>query len=201
MATSGIDLCSNALLRLGVEPISSFTEGDVGNTCGTIYPDFIVNLLSIYDWQFASTKVQLARLSTAPLTEYTYQFQLPSDMIKLQKVYIDTGTGRTVVTDYRLQDGKLLTNNDTIYIDYTRNVAVSEFPPYFVEFAVLALASVLAIAVTDKAEYAQSFHQLAYGTANDNGNGGSFGKAKKLDSFQQPSKTVSYNRIITERFS
>ena len=201
MASSGIDLCSNALLRLGVAPISSFEEGEAGKTCGTIYQDFITNLLSIYNWQFASTKVQLARLSEAPLSEYKYQFQLPSDMLKLQKVYYSNNVQASSEIGFRLQGGVLLTDNETIYIDYTRNVDVPEFPAYFVEFAVLALCSVLAIAITDKGDYAGVFRQLAFGTANDNGNGGEFGRAKKLDSMQQPSKVVRYNRVLTERFS
>jgi hypothetical protein len=145
-------------------------------------------------------KVQLARLTAAPVNQYNYQFQLPSDLLILKAVYNTDATGIDPVYDYGKLGGVILSNELELWIDYQKRVAESTFPAYFHEFLVTALSSVLAIAVTDQANLAQYYQQLAYGTANDNGNGGLFGKAKKLDAMQYPPEEVIPNDLIAARF-
>lgn len=197
---SDINICSNALIRLGVAPISSFTEGEIGNTCGTIYPDFKQNILSTYPWRFTIEKVQLARLSAAPLNKWKYQYQLPSDLLVLRAIYASDEVGVQPEYHFEKIGGVVLSDRTELWADYQKSVSESEFPVYFTEYLITALAATLAIAVTDQAELAQYFHGLAYGTANDNGNGGLFGKAKKIDAMQYPPSQVIPNDLIAERF-
>jgi hypothetical protein len=89
MATGDTDIkiCSDALLMLGANPISSFTEGtDESNICDRLYPDIKIRTLTMYDWSFSFKKTQLARLVTTPTNEYKYEYQLPSGA-RLQKVH------------------------------------------------------------------------------------------------------------------
>jgi len=71
MATGDTDIkiCSDALLMLGANPISSFTEGtDESNICSSLYEDIKRQTIATYPWSFSFKKVQLARLVTTPTT-------------------------------------------------------------------------------------------------------------------------------------
>jgi len=64
---TSLSICSDALIMLGAQPISSFTEGsDAAQACDRLYPDLRDSLLSRYPWSWSYQKVQLARLATAP---------------------------------------------------------------------------------------------------------------------------------------
>lgn len=197
---SDISICANALVRLGQAPISSFTEGEIGETCGLIYPDFVRSVISSYPWRFSMDKVQLARLSASPVNVYQYAFQLPSNLLNLRAVYNSSSTGVSPVYDFTRQGDTILTNYAELWIDYQKEVDEEDFPPYFTEFLILALAAKLAIATTDQVELAQYYEGLAYGSPSDNRNGGEFGRAKKLDAMQQPPSAVIPNDIIAARF-
>jgi len=146
-------------------------------------------------------KVQLARLTAAPVNAYPYQFQLPSDLLILKAVYNSDSTGVNPIYNYSKQGSVILSHELELWIDYQKQVSESSFPAYFHEFIVTALSSVLAIAVTDQPELAQLYDQKAYGTVNDNRNGGLFGQAKKLDALQYPPEEVVPNDLIAARFS
>ncbi len=93
MATGDTDIkiCSDALLMLGANPISSFTEGtDEANICDRLYPDIKIKTLASYPWSFSFKKVQLARLITTPTNEYKYEYQMPSDMVGVPRAVYDT---------------------------------------------------------------------------------------------------------------
>ena len=80
---SEVGICSNALRKLGDDPITSLTDNsDRARLCNNIYPEVRNELLSLRNWNFAITRTDLARLSDAPAFTWTYQFQLPSDHIR-----------------------------------------------------------------------------------------------------------------------
>ena len=63
---TSLSICSDALIMLGAQPISSFTEGsDAAQACDRLYPDLPDSLLSRYPWSCSYQKTQLARLATA----------------------------------------------------------------------------------------------------------------------------------------
>ena len=79
---TSLSICSDALILLGAAPISSFTEGsDAAQACDRLYPDLRDNVIANYMWSWSVKKVQIARLSTNPLDEWKYAYQLPGDML------------------------------------------------------------------------------------------------------------------------
>lgn len=198
---SKYELCSKALVDLGEDTISSFTDDTSrSRICGLIYPDFIKYLLCLYPWKFNTVKAQLARLSTTPLNEWTYAYQLPSDNLNLIAVYNSSSVGAYPITVFKRAGSTIMTNETSIYIDYQAEVESDNFPYYFAEFAVKAFAAKIAIAITDDQKIAELMHIKAFGNPSDNNNGGEFAVAKRLDSLQNTTSAIPANDLLMARF-
>ena len=111
MATSAVNIASNALVLIGDSPISALNESPVANA---LYDQSYKSLLSIHRWRFATKKAQLAQLATAPQNEFSYQYQLPADLI-----YLIKPLNRQ---DYEIYGDKFYTNSSSVDIDYIFHV-------------------------------------------------------------------------------
>lgn len=202
MAFTKIDICSNALLQLGANPINSFEDGSsLADICATMYPPFKKYILSTHPWLFAKKKAQLARLVEEPLNEYKYAYQLPSDMLVLRTVYNNGQVGAIAYIAYELfGDKKLFTDSQKIYIDYIYDVDENEFPSYFTEFISTAFAAKIAMAVTENENLTALKTQQAFGPPSDNLKGGMFGVAKLIESQQQPPQITPNFELAASRF-
>ena len=204
MAAGDTDLsiCSDALILLGAAPISSFTEGtDASQACDRLYPDLKETLLSSYSWSWSFKKVQLARLSTAPLNEWLYAYQLPGDMLGgVNAVFASSGTNeRPLRYGWEIYGDQLYTNLTEVYIDYQATVSESKMPNYFVHFLRTSMAAELAMVVTDQISKADYYRSLAYGTAGENGRGGLFRQAMNIDSRGQSTPIIEDYSLIDVR--
>ena len=204
MATGDTDIriCSDALLMLGANPISSFTEGtDESNICDRLYLDIKIRTLTIYDWSFSFKKVQLARLVTTPTNEYKYEYQLPSDIIgRPNAVYDADDVGTPPRREYRLMGDKLLTDYESVYIDYQYNVPEYALPHYFVQLLKYEMAWHLALPITDQADKAEYWRTIAEGTPGENGRGGYIRQAMNIDSQGNPTNAIQDFSLINVRY-
>ena len=187
MAAGDTDLsiCSDALILLGAAPLSSFTEGtDAAQACDRLYPDLRDSLLSRYPFSWSYIKVQLGRLSTTPINEFKYAYGLPGNMLSgVQAVFETSSTNQQPINDgWEIYGQELYTNLESVYIDYQESVDESKMPHYFVQLLRTALASELAITITDQSTKADYFRTLAFGTPGENGRGGLFREAVNIDS-------------------
>lgn len=195
---SDIDICSNALVRLGDDPINSFTESDAARSIGAIYPFVKLEVLTAYPWWITMVKSDLlSRDSTGPTTEYKYSFQLPPDMIGApRKVFNSkgsTGGPQPHFKAFELYGRKLLSNSEVILIDYQKEVSETIMPFYLVELLTLATAAEAALSATDRQTLAEFFTIKAWGTPGENRRGGKFKTAALLDSqAQRPPRTTSF---------
>lgn len=136
-ASSETQIVNNALLRLGSSPILAL--GVDTNTAGTaanqIYSITRDALLRKHFWNFAVTRVELAADDDAPTFEYSYQYTLPSDFIRMVRIYDQTD-------DYKIEGTKILTNMAApLQVAYVQQVTdVSKFDSLFVDVLVLMLA-------------------------------------------------------------
>jgi len=137
MASGDTDLkvCSDALLMLGAKSITSFNEGtDASNICDRIYPDLKKATLQAYPWSFTFKKVALAQTINTPVNQYRYEYQLPSDRLgTIRRAYNSTAVGARTFADWTIQGDKLLTNEETVVIDYQFLPTEAEMPSYFVQ--------------------------------------------------------------------
>ena len=200
---SDISICSEALILLGASAISSFSEGTPAATaCSALYPGLRDTLVSKHPWSWSLKKTQSFRLSTDPTNEWKYAYQLPADMLSGAIAVFTSGgdNAQSVNYGWEIYEDKLYTNFDTIYLDYQFSVAEAKMPRYFVKLLVTALASDLAIVVTDQASKADYFRNLAYGTPGENGRGGLFRESVNIDSRGQINKSFDDFTLIEVRY-
>lgn len=204
MATgdTNIKICSDALLMLGANPISSFTEGtDEANICDRIYPDIKIKTLATYPWSFSFKKVQLARLVTTPATEYKYEYQLPSDIIGTPNAVYDADeVGAPRRREYRLLGDKILTDYEEVYVDYQYNVPEYALPHYFVQLLKYQLAWHLAMPITDQVDRSEYWKTVAEGTPGENGRGGYMRQAMNIDGQGKPTNAIQDFSLIDVRY-
>jgi hypothetical protein len=161
MTASIISICNSALSKLGAERISSLSEQNKrARLCNEQYEKVRDDVLRAHNWNFAIKRVALAVLSTTPVYEYEYEYNLPSDCLKVIEVYPDV--------PFAIEGRKLLSNSNAIKIKYIyKNEDVYMYDANFLESLALKLAADLAyplIQSVNKEEQLNSKfkEQLAY---------------------------------------
>jgi hypothetical protein len=201
---SDTSIVSQALLLLRANTISSLSEdSNEAEIADTLYPEYAEYLLGLYPWSFAMKKRQLNQDTTSPISEYEYSHIIPSEALLVWSVYQDTGT--IPVRDYDIfgvEGGRrIYSNYPTLYADYTVYTDENNWPPYFRQFAISAVASYLAIPVTGNQSLADQHKRDAFGSLNSNGKGGLFANAAAIDSKQKRNEYLYSSPITEARFS
>jgi hypothetical protein len=192
MTDSKIDVASQALARLGEPSISSFEEdSDTAEKVNLLYETTILALFSSFDWSFAKTKTLLEIDAAAlPVNEWTRGFLMPdlrtNRVGKPLGVYNSTSVGAGYVFQYEAHDRWIFTNETLCVLEYIRRVPEIQWPGYFLQLAVEALAATLALPITENASKEQLHRGIAYGTPSERGRGGYFGSATDSDSTGNP---------------
>ena len=80
---SDVSICSNALLLIGHSKISALSESEQAEAFyDSTYEDFLTQ----HKWKFSTVKsVSLSRLTATPQNEFDYAYQLPTDMLILDR--------------------------------------------------------------------------------------------------------------------
>ena len=148
MATE-VSICSNALRRLGDDPITSLTDDtERARLCNAFYTDARDEVLRSHSWNFAITRTSLAQLTTKPAYGFAYQYAIPSDCMRVLsmehpdyifKIENEPTHGRVLLTDE--STAKIL------YISQITNTIL--FDSMFVDTLTSKLAADLAYPVTN----------------------------------------------------
>lgn len=113
---SKVEICNLALKRCGGETIISFTDNTESARLANLYYDHCrKELLREYRWGFAKKRVALAKLNSTPIKDYSYEFQLPSDCIRMLNI-------NDRVEDWEIEGQKLLTNSSTVNALYIADI-------------------------------------------------------------------------------
>lgn len=202
-ALTDIELCNTALVRLGAKTFTSFDDGsDMAEICSTQYEITLGRCLSAHPWRFATEKEQLARLATPPVNGWKYAYQLPTSMISGPwAVYDSLDENAPPLREFEIYGDKLYSDSEVVVIDYRKEVPEQKFPAWFQELMVLALCSVFAPSVTEKADLAQQFSVEAWGTPSDDMQGGWFANCKRMNAQQAPARSFDDGGIVATRFS
>ena len=203
MAFTAIEICSNALVRLGANPIQSFTEGtDIATSCDAIYKMKAAYMLSVYPWRFTKKFAQLSRLTVAPTAQWLYQYTLPADRLTagLPAVFIEATAGAIPIQSYTIIGNVLMTDETVIWVEYQANIDESLWAPYFTEMMVSIMMVELSFLVTDNASLRQELTTMTYGIPSEFGVGGVYGKAMALDSRDNPTVQVLDDVLLEARF-
>lgn len=135
MTTSEVSIANLALSMLGDEPIISLTEDNSNARVMNLWYEPIRDaVLQSHPWNSVAARAQLSADSTAPVFGFTYQYQLPSDLLRL----VQFNDGKT---PFRIEGKKLLTNAAPARVRYVRK---ETDPNAFEPLLVLAIAAHLA---------------------------------------------------------
>tara|TARA_R100001463_G_scaffold83906_1_gene138511 strand:+ start:758 stop:1387 length:630 start_codon:yes stop_codon:yes gene_type:complete len=185
-AKTDIEVAQRAMVLVGMEPLSSFTEAtDEALVMNTSYEDIVEDCLAQNNWNFATGQIQLSRLADAPLDRWDSAYALPTEpaVIQVQTVTIDDA-----VQQYDIYEKYIYLNaneNDTVVLNYIFRVDTQYWPPAFTLWVIYRLASILALSVTRKADIARSYSQLA---------DVQFRRAKARDAQQVTTQQVALSR-------
>lgn len=188
------EVCNRALRLLGASAISSLSDpDDVSSICNDFFTDVTQSLLASYRWNFALKKQELVKISGKPVNEYQYRYALPSDIIDGGIVAAFNSTSSAWAapfTEWTISGQELHTNSGVVVLLYIYDIGVEKWPAYFLSLATSALASKLAVPVTDSAARAQFFSREAFGS-RESRRGGLFGVAVDIDAKSSPNETIA----------
>ena len=122
---SDTDSANVALRLVGQTPITSITDGSVtGNVVDDLFTELLYDMLRSHPWNFATKRVQLARLSTAPTFEFDYAYAHPSDWLRTISVHDNDAGHGTVLYRTEQVDGQnvIVSSSDAIYLRYVYKV-------------------------------------------------------------------------------
>ena len=203
MAFTSVEICANALVRLGATPIQSFNEGtDIATSCQSIYKMKKAYMLAAYPWRFTKKFAQLSRLTQVPKAQWSYQFNLPSDRVTsgLPTVFISDDVDANPIQDYTIIGNVLMSDEPELWIEYQEDVDESLWAPYFTELMVSIMMVELSFLIADNASLRQELTTMTYGIPSEFGVGGIYGKAMALDSRDNPTIQVLDDILLEARF-
>lgn len=206
MTVSSFDenkICNIALSRIGGGSIDSILAPltDLEATCANLYTILVQSLLA-HEWNFSDAEAELAKNPDATaLKDYTSAFRLPGDLLSGPYAVYGDGSTRNDGA-WRIVSDHLYCNYTTVIINYRRKPPVSEWPAPFTNLVIKALEADLAMPVRENASLKAALLQEAFGTPAENGRGGLFGIAKRLDAQSKPIRSMfrNGNPITSARF-
>ena len=144
MATSVVQIVNNALVKIGANAILTLTEdSEATRAANLIYEQIRDTCIRDHVWNFAVNRIELAQNSTAPAFEFSYQYNLPSDCLRVLQM-------ENMDMVYQIEGGKLLTNEGTAKILYLARVEdVNLFDSMFVEALSARIAAELAVTLAE----------------------------------------------------
>lgn len=115
--SSVIEVANAALTKLGSARITSLDDDvKAAREINARFEAVRDDELRAYRWSFCVARAQLAALATAPSFGWTYQYQLPSDCLRVDQIndqfpsaVIDNYISAEL-TDWVIEGGKILTN-------------------------------------------------------------------------------------------
>ncbi len=149
---SEVEVANAALGEIGVGPINAFRPSEDNEPSRQVAINFDRTrdeLLRKYAWNFSTTRQQLAAEATAPLMEFSTQYQLPTDPYCLRTLGIYNSSGIRFDIDWRVEGRKLLCNESVIFLRYLGRVtAVVLWDSLFTEAFIFRLATKISLPLT-----------------------------------------------------
>ena len=149
--TTKTDIANQALSLIGADSITSFEENtSTARRMRTVYDSSRKALLRLHPFQCSTKRIKLNPISTQPEFGYSYQFQLPDDLIRI----INANT-----EDYVVETDRLLSDQSELNLVYVfDNKNEETYDSLFIECLILYLASKITKAVTGSQGTADSYY-------------------------------------------
>ncbi len=150
---SKVSISNLALTILGADRITALEDNsENARRLTAIYDQCLEDVLRAHPWNFALVRQGLARLVSVPVFGYLYEYQLPGDCLRV----IEVNDGTNLITDFKIEGRKLLTDDTTVNIKYIGNIIdPNQYTSQFIFVLSTRLASEIAYAVTNNKSTAE----------------------------------------------
>jgi hypothetical protein len=126
MASTFVDICNSALIRIGVPTITSFQDGNAqANACNVRYQEDRDIVLRMHPWTCATKRVILSPSTTAPAFGWQYAFPLPADYLRIDDISNQPWGTQVYLGSrppYAIESGSILFGWNTLYLRYISQV-------------------------------------------------------------------------------
>jgi len=193
--TSEVDISNIALAYLGANQITSLDDdSNDAALCKLMYAGLRDTVLADREWTFAVARVQLPALAAAPDWGYTYQFQLPPDVLRVLNLSDDkTQPVPPYDLKWRREGSAVACNSATIYVRYLKRIEdPNKFSPHFVQALAARMAADLAWPITNSKETVEKMTQLYALKLQD---------AMAVDGMQGSSDVLRAKQLHSARYS
>ena len=156
---SVVDICNSALNLLGASTISALTD-DTKNArlCNQRYEPVRNRIFRSHPWNCLIKRVHLAKDSAAPVIEFSNQYTLPTDCLRVLKIHNGTTDSVASALEYKIEGRKIKTNEGTVFLVYVAlDTDPNNYDAYVQESISHQLAADLAYAVTNNATLANNY--------------------------------------------
>lgn len=143
MASTDIEICSNALVLLGDDPISSFdaNQGKRATVAANLYANTRNATLRMHPWNCSRKRVSLPPTAVKPAYGWSYAFTLPADFMRV--VLIGERPEEKVV--YEIENGEILADVAECKLKYIyRNEVVSTWDALLTQAMIAHMAWAMA---------------------------------------------------------
>ena len=153
---SKLSMISAAVVLAGEKSLNSLTDQRYAATVGAALFDMIYeNELQSNRWRFACKKTQLSQLTSTPLNEFQYCFQLPSDCL-LPIGFYGIGPdrsyemyGNVLYTNVKSGPGPAGAGASVLIFEHMFKPDPGTLPAYFTFLVTLALAQMMIKPLTE----------------------------------------------------
>lgn len=137
-----VDIFNEALALLGANKISDPDGAGLAATLNSVYDSCRLGLIESHPWNFTIKRSSLGQQVDTPEFEYTYQYTLPADCIRVLKFY-------DLTEDWAEEDGKIYTNASEVDCIYVADITdVNSMTALFRKTLAYDLALTVGYAVT-----------------------------------------------------
>lgn len=194
-ATDSTEIVNRALVRLA-GPVLSDLDTDTGPTAVSaraVYDPARRGLLTEEDWHFASSRAgPLTDDAVTPAFQYSYTLSLPTGFL-VKRWISNSEDGFYEIDDYVIEGNKVLTNDASVYMRYTKDITdTTIFHPLFTDALVLRIAKDLCLEITESTKLLQTL-TVEYARAIDN--------AASADAIQSGSRLRRVKRTTNARYA
>lgn len=158
--TSKVQICNQALSKLGKGTITSLTEGtEAANLCNLFIDSVIDQVCVEGHWPSTIVRRELAKDTVSPSYGFDSQFSLPNSPYCLK--VLEVNSDNMGYTRFKVEGRKLLSDSSTVKIKYiARPEAVTQMDPLLIECIVYKLALELAYPITGSTSGTQLMEQM-----------------------------------------
>lgn len=189
---SDIEICNNALILLGKNPISSFadqSESDAARACANLYPIAKADILRRHPWNCCIKRVILSPLVATPAFDWSYQFSRPGDWLRTINVgYLNDPL------DYLMEGTRILANTNVLPLTYVAKVSEGEWDSLLTHVMVKRMEMDLCYPITKSTSLRDSLKQEFYGKGD-----GVLAQAKAVDGQENPPEDWTYSPLLNVR--